>query len=809
MQGATQITQTTTDQLPGQPGDPVEAFAAMTLENSNTPEHHAILAEAVEDAPAPPHQIVAPTNPEATPKSHGPKTATEEFVAMKYNLQGVILSMERIGIALVEANQLSAQEASVESIKQSINDLLHTDKDLPARNPFRARAPKTGGRKFPRPYPFRKTWSNKLLEPFNLTPLESFDKVELKEGTLKCMEADGLSIEPPGYVAKNIISPLVNVGNDATLQLRGNKLQNFVFYAIVDVLDGASPEAQIVILVNRVSVRSSQMLAESLKAHLDHAELKVDLHVVPEDKTLDLAPLTKSTPNKPTVFVSAPSTFTRMKDAGVILPKNVQILAVYEAEYVLQTNSNIEMIKTALADFDVCQVILACQHGTTDVIKAEEQFNFTDERITFSEDNANLHLSHHKYFVGNGKTDEYLKHAVGLGKTQTVVVVCHDGQDAAKMREQLKDDVELLVTSRASDAKAETGGVVGGLFVTSLSSAQVLESTPHTPVRWILNLAGTTLTIDGYLRMLGTYMDIGEECTVLSKVGSPSTLKELEEFGVEFEESYQRAGQSISDNQLEQLQGQLDTFRSNLENFARNHRKDIQKDPVFRMHFQKMCGNIGVDPLASSKGVWGELLGVGDFYYELGIQIIDVCLSTRALNGGLMELSEVQRRVERMRGVRDPTSATNKPLPNIPYNSNSHINNLANKWATMTNKDSNGMEVTEDDVLRSIKTLAPLGSGFQVLQIGEKKMVSSVPRELNRDQSIVLGLVQKTNGHVNINVVGERLGWESGRAKTALDTLLNDSLMWIDQQAEPHEYWVPGFFEPEDDDIYASTATGA
>ncbi|KAF9130662.1 ESCRT-II subunit protein snf8 [Mortierella sp. 14UC] len=256
---------------------------------------------------------------------------------------------------------------------------------------------------------------------------------------------------------------------------------------------------------------------------------------------------------------------------------------------------------------------------------------------------------------------------------------------------------------------------------------------------------------------------------------------------------------------MEQLRGQLDTFKSNLENFARNHRKDIQKDPVFRMHFQKMCGNIGVDPLASSKGVWGELLGVGDFYYELGIQIIDVCLSTRTLNGGLMELSEVKRRVDRMRGLRDNKSAST--TASNPYNTNSHINNLASKWATMTNKDNSGMEVTEDDVLRSIKTLAPLGSGFQVFQIGEKKMVSSVPRELNRDQSIVLGLVQKTNGHVNINVVSERLGWESGRSKTALETLLNDSLMWIDQQAEPHEYWVPGFFEPEDDDIYASSAT--
>ena len=31
--------------------------------------------------------------------------------------------------------------------------------------------------------------------------------------------------------------------------------------------------------------------------------------------------------------------------------------------------------------------------------------------------------------------------------------------------------------------------------------------------------------------------------------------------------------------------------------------------------------------------------------------------------------------------------------------------------------------------------------------------------------------------------------------------------MWIDQQAEPHEYWVPGFFEQEEDEIYASTTS--
>jgi hypothetical protein len=35
----------------------------------------------------------------------------------------------------------------------------------------------------------------------------------------------------------------------------------------------------------------------------------------------------------------------------------------------------------------------------------------------------------------------------------------------------------------------------------------------------------------------------------------------------------------------------------------------------------------GVDPLASNKGFWGKLLGVGDFYYELAVQVGRSCLS--------------------------------------------------------------------------------------------------------------------------------------------------------------------------------------
>lgn len=46
---------------------------------------------------------------------------------------------------------------------------------------------------------------------------------------------------------------------------------------------------------------------------------------------------------------------------------------------------------------------------------------------------------------------------------------------------------------------------------------------------------------------------------------------------------------------------------------------DIRKNPIFRSQFHEMCAKVGVDPLASNKGFWAELLGIGDFYYELGV----------------------------------------------------------------------------------------------------------------------------------------------------------------------------------------------
>ncbi|XP_034497691.1 vacuolar-sorting protein SNF8 isoform X2 [Ailuropoda melanoleuca] len=116
------------------------------------------------------------------------------------------------------------------------------------------------------------------------------------------------------------------------------------------------------------------------------------------------------------------------------------------------------------------------------------------------------------------------------------------------------------------------------------------------------------------------------------------------------EAKYKERGTVLAEDQLAQMSKQLDMFKSNLEEFASKHKQEIRKNPEFRVQFQDMCATIGVDPLASGKGFWSEMLGVGDFYYELGVQIIEVCLALKHRNGGLITLEELRQQVLKGRG---------------------------------------------------------------------------------------------------------------------------------------------------------------
>jgi ESCRT-II complex subunit VPS22 len=70
-------------------------------------------------------------------------------------------------------------------------------------------------------------------------------------------------------------------------------------------------------------------------------------------------------------------------------------------------------------------------------------------------------------------------------------------------------------------------------------------------------------------------------------------------------------------------------------------------------------------------------------------------------------------------------------------------------------------------VVRAIKTVAVLGSGFGIVTVGARQMVRSVPMELSGDTMTVLSEAQAA-GYVTPSALAAKLGWDRGRIDAAL-----------------------------------------
>jgi ESCRT-II complex subunit VPS22 len=247
-------------------------------------------------------------------------------------------------------------------------------------------------------------------------------------------------------------------------------------------------------------------------------------------------------------------------------------------------------------------------------------------------------------------------------------------------------------------------------------------------------------------------------------------------------------GSQLAENRAKHVEEQLSAFKTHLETFARKHRKEINKDPEFRRAFAKMTKSIGVDPLASSKGFWGEVLGVGDFYWELSIQIVDVCLNTRSTNGGLISISELTSRLTRMRGG---SSTATSAGAGAGSGSRKHE------------------AISADDVRKAVDKLAVLGGGYRLVTLdkGETYLLS-VPLEMNNDTTAVLtrlsspaftvpsaatshpksgsfACVSTTVSHLQAQMASSA-GWDSSnnrsRVEACLRSLVKDGMAWVDDE---------------------------
>ncbi|KAG7157338.1 Vacuolar-sorting protein SNF8-like [Homarus americanus] len=150
------------------------------------------------------------------------------------------------------------------------------------------------------------------------------------------------------------------------------------------------------------------------------------------------------------------------------------------------------------------------------------------------------------------------------------------------------------------------------------------------------------------------------------------------------------------------------------------------------------------------------MLGVGDFYYELGVQMLELCVATSYRNGGVILLEEVLRRLNQRRR---------------PDN-----------------------QISSDDVVRAVKKLRVLGSGMEVVATGSSQFIYSIPGELSMDHTTLLQQAE-TVGHMTVCSAASSLGWTQERVGRTLDHLLRVGIAWRDDQDRPASFWFPAFFQ--------------
>ncbi|KAF2350802.1 EAP30 [Trinorchestia longiramus] len=159
---------------------------------------------------------------------------------------------------------------------------------------------------------------------------------------------------------------------------------------------------------------------------------------------------------------------------------------------------------------------------------------------------------------------------------------------------------------------------------------------------------------------------------------------------------------------------------------------------------------------------WSELLGVGELYYELGVQVVELCVATSHLNGGLLPLQDALRRLN-ARGARK-----NNPI-------------------------------AEDDIVRAVRKLRVLGAGVEVVQLGRAQYITAIPGELTMDHTTLLQFAERdsnepsSRGRITIPGVCADLGWTEERARRGVEQMLRAGVAWRDDV--DNSYWFPAVFQ--------------
>ncbi|KAF9435804.1 hypothetical protein BGZ76_005488 [Entomortierella beljakovae] len=358
--------------------------------------------------------------------------------------------------------------------------------------------------------PRRPNWSLKILDQKGLDPIGDIDTIKINEPTKKCLETNIL-----GYSEKSTLKPLIN-GNDAVLQIRGSGLVSLTIYPIMDVLDLAVPELQVLIAMNRVDALSSKSFLSSLKKHLEVAGIDVALHIISNDKRPDFESF-ENLQEKPTIFVSTPDMIAQLTTEGIIKPQIVNLLIVYEAEYCFRVSDNVKTIQSILKSASVCQVILTAHDGTEELVKSIDTLEMSDDIVIFSMDYTNIQLnSHYCYQDDIAETNRVIDYAIELSKEGIVVIICRDMTESNGIKDRLAGYAEILSAPNVTRPTED----ICGMFITTQFANRMIPFP------------------DKYLEMMASYIEVGERCQIVTwdEARDVQRKNSLEALGVSFKD---------------------------------------------------------------------------------------------------------------------------------------------------------------------------------------------------------------------------------------------------------------------------------
>lgn len=225
-------------------------------------------------------------------------------------------------------------------------------------------------------------------------------------------------------------------------------------------------------------------------------------------------------------------------------------------------------------------------------------------------------------------------------------------------------------------------------------------------------------------------------------------------------DSYTRLGKTLTENHNNQLQTQLLVLRSALINFAVDHGQEIVENREFTVKFSKMCQLADIDPLdlvLQCQSTAGSSKS-HEFSTALAVKIVEICQSTRHLNGGVILVEE--------------------------------LTFLLRKSNVVT------CDITPSHIESALQVLVNLGHGYNIVDINNKKWLkfaSATGSNFSNDEKLIYTLCGFMGGYVTYRLLRDNYGWDKVRCKTTIDQMIMNGFLWIDQGGSEQQFWVPSW----------------